>query len=137
MCAHQQLKNNAIKKRRKTMNSLKNKVNLIGNLGFTPEIKNLDGGKKLAKVTIATTENYRDAKGEKVSETQWHNLVAFGKTAELMERFTRVGSRIAIEGKLVNRNYLDKTGTKRYITEVQVNEILILCNWAGDEQSRN
>ena len=119
------------------MNSLKNKVNLIGNLGFTPEIKNLDGGKKLAKVTIATTENYRDTKGEKVSETQWHNLVAFGKTAEIMERFTRVGSRIAIEGKLVNRNYLDKTGTKRYITEVQVNEILILSNWAGDEPVRS
>ena len=63
------------------MNSLKNKVNLIGNLGFTPEIKSMQGGKKLAKVTLATNESYRNAKGERVDETQWHNLVAWGKTA--------------------------------------------------------
>ena len=116
------------------MNSLKNKVNLIGNLGFNPEIKMLDGGKKLAKVTIATNESYRNAKGERITDTQWHNLVAFGKTAEIMERFTKVGSKIALEGKLVSRSYTDKQGQKKYITEVQVNEILVLSNF-NDEES--
>lgn len=116
------------------MNSLKNKVNLIGNLGFNPEIKMLDSGKKHAKVTIATNESYRNAKGERITDTQWHNLVAFGKTAEIMERFTKVGSKIALEGKLVSRSYTDKSGQKKYITEVQVNEILVLSNF-NDEES--
>ncbi len=115
------------------MNSLKNKVNLIGNLGFTPEIKSFQGGKKLAKVTLATNENYRNGKGERVEETQWHNLVAWGKTAEILEQYTRVGSKVAVEGKLVNRSYIDKQGAKRIVTEIQVNEILILSNWAGDQ----
>lgn len=114
------------------MNSLKNKVNLIGNLGFTPEVKSIPGGKKLAKVTIATNETYRNTKGERVDETQWHNLVAWGKTAELFEQYTRVGSKVAIEGKLVNKSYLDKQGVKKMITEIHVNELLILSNWAGD-----
>ncbi|MBL7924654.1 MAG: single-stranded DNA-binding protein [Bacteroidia bacterium] len=115
------------------MNSLKNKVNLIGNLGFNPEVKMIDGGKKLAKVTIATNETYRNAKGERVTDTQWHNLVAFGKTAEVLERYTKVGSKIAVEGKLVSRSYTDKNGQKKYMTEVQVNEVLILSNWNDDQ----
>jgi len=115
------------------MNSLKNKVNLIGNLGFTPEIKSMQGGKKLAKVTLATNESYRNAKGERVDETQWHHLIAWGKTAEIFEQYTRVGSKVAIEGKLVNKSYLDKQGNKKSVTEIQVNEVLILSNWAGDQ----
>lgn len=115
------------------MKSLNNKVNLIGHLGFTPEIKTLNGGRKLAKVTIATNDTYKSDKGERVTETQWHQLVAWGKTAELMERYTRVGSKIALEGKLLNRSYVDKTGQKRTVTEVQVNELMILNNWAGGE----
>lgn len=114
------------------MNSLKNKVNLIGNLGFNPEVKMIADGKKLAKCTIATNETYRNAKGERVTDTQWHNLVAFGKSAEILERYTRVGSKIAVEGKLVSRSYMDKSGQKKYVTEVQVNEILILSNWNGE-----
>ncbi len=108
------------------MKTLRNKVNLIGNLGMNPEIKTLEGGQKLAKVSIATNESYKNSKGERVTETQWHNLVAFGKTAEILERYTKVGSKVVVEGKLVNRQYNDKTGQKRYITEVQLNELMLL-----------
>lgn len=108
------------------MNALRNKVQLIGNLGMDPEIKSLDGGKKLAKMSIATNETYKNNKGEKVTETQWHNLIAWGKTAEICEKFLKKGSEIAIEGKLVNRNYTDKEGIKRYVTEIEVHEILML-----------
>ena len=108
------------------MYALKNKVQLIGNLGNNPEIKTLDGGKKVARFSIATNESYRNAKGEKVTETQWHNLVAWGKVAEIAEKYLNKGSEVAIEGKLTNRNYNDKDGNKKYITEVQINEILML-----------
>jgi single-strand DNA-binding protein len=113
-------------KKQNTMNALRNKVQLIGNLGMDPEVKSLDGGKKLAKMSIATNENYKNAKGEKVTETQWHNLVAWGKTAEIIEKFLKKGSEVAIEGKLINRNYTDKEGIKRYVTEIEVSEVLML-----------
>jgi single-strand DNA-binding protein len=108
------------------MNSLKNKVTLIGNLGMDPELKELDSGRKLAKVSIATNESYKNNKGEKVTETQWHNLVAWGKTAEFMGKYLQKGSEVVIEGKLINRNYTDKDGAKKYITEIQVNDMLIV-----------
>lgn len=108
------------------MYALKNKVQLIGNLGSNPEIKTLDGGKKLAKFSIATDESYRNANGEKVKETQWHNLVAWGKVAEIVEKYLSKGSEVAIEGKLMNRSYNDRDGKKKYITEIQVNELLML-----------
>jgi single-strand DNA-binding protein len=108
------------------MNNLKNKVQLIGNLGMNPEIKNLDSGKKLAKFSIATNESYKNAKGDKIEDTQWHSLVAWGKTAEIIEKYVKKGNEIAIDGKLVNRNYDDKDGNKRYVTEVLVNEVLML-----------
>ena len=108
------------------MNTLRNKVQLIGNLGMSPEIKTLDGGRKLAKMSIATNESYKNVKGELVRETQWHNLIAWGKTAEIIEKYLKKGSEIAVEGKLINRNYTDKDGVKRYITEIQVNEVVLL-----------
>ena len=108
------------------MYALKNKVQLIGNLGNAPEIKNTESGKKLARFSIATNENYRNAKGEKVTETTWHNLVAWGKVADLAEKFLHKGTEVVIEGKLINRSYTDKDGTKKYISEVQVNELLLL-----------
>jgi single-strand DNA-binding protein len=108
------------------MNALRNKVQLIGNIGMTPEIKTLDGGKKLAKMSIATNESYKNAKGELVKETQWHNLIAWGKTADIIEKYLKKGSEVAIEGKLINRNYTDKEGVKKYITEIQINELLML-----------
>ena len=108
------------------MNNLKNKVQLIGNLGMNPEIKNLDSGKKIAKFSIATNESYKNSKGEKINDTQWHNIIAWGKTAEIVEKFLQKGNEVAIEGKLINRNYEDKDGNKRYVTEIQVNELLML-----------
>lgn len=108
------------------MYALKNKVQLIGHLGSAPEIKNLEGGRKVAKFSLATNESYLNQKGEKVEETQWHNLVAWGKVAELCEKYLSKGSEIGIEGKLMHRDYTDKDGNKRYITEVQVNEMLML-----------
>lgn len=108
------------------MYALKNKVQLIGHLGTNPEIKTLEGGRKLARFSLATNENYRNTKGERVTETQWHNIVAWGKVAEIAEKYLKKGSEIAIEGKLINRNYNDKDGNKKYFTEVQVNEVLMI-----------
>lgn len=110
------------------MNALKNKVQLIGFLGNAPEIKITDNGKKLARFSIATNETYQNAKGEKVTETTWHNLVAWGKLAEIAEKYLHKGSEVVIEGKLINRSYNDKEGIQKYITEVQVNELLMLGN---------
>jgi single-strand DNA-binding protein len=108
------------------MYALKNKVQLIGNLGNNPEIRTLESGKKMARFSMATSETYRSAKGEKITETQWHNVVAWGKVADIAEQFLVKGSEVAVEGKLINRNYTDKEGNKRYVTEVQVNEVLML-----------
>lgn len=108
------------------MYAFKNKVQLIGNLGNAPEVKTLDGGKKMARFSIATNETYRNAKGEKITETQWHNMIAWGKVAEIAEKYLTKGKEVVVEGKLVNRNYTDKEGNKKYITEVQVNELLLL-----------
>lgn len=110
------------------MYALKNKVQLIGHLGNVPEIKQVADNKKMARFSVATSESYKNGKGEKVTETQWHNLVAWGKVAELAEKYLQKGSEVAIEGKLVNKNYTDKEGIKRYSTEIQVNEVLLLGN---------
>ncbi len=99
---------------------------LIGHLGNDPEIVNLESGTKLAKFSIATNETYKNAKGEKVEDTQWHNVVAWGKTAEIVESYLTKGKEVAIEGKLTNRSYETKTGEKRYITEIRCNELLML-----------
>ena len=110
----------------KIMNALKNKVQLIGNLGNAPEVRNTESGKKLVRFSIATNESYRNAKGEKVTETQWHNLIAWGKVADIAEKYLAKGTEVAIEGKLMNGNYTDKDGNKKYFTEIQVHEILLL-----------
>jgi single-strand DNA-binding protein len=108
------------------MYALKNKVQLIGNLGAKPEVKKLESGKKVATFNLATSENYRNATGDKVTETQWHRLVAWGKVADIVEKYLDKGKEIAIEGKLINRSYTDKDGKKKYISEVQVSELLML-----------
>ena len=108
------------------MYALKNKVQLIGNLGNAPEVKTLESGKKMARFSVATSESYRNAKGEKVTDTQWHNLIAWGKVADIVEKFLTKGKEVAIEGKLINRSYNDKDGNKKYVTEIQVNELLML-----------
>ena len=108
------------------MSTLKNKVQLIGNVGNEPEITNLESGKKVAKFSIATNESYKDSKGEKVTNTQWHNIVAWGKIAEIVEKYVDKGKEVALEGKLMARSYETKEGEKRYVTEVVVDEILLL-----------
>lgn len=108
------------------MNAMRNKVQLIGHVGNDPAIKNLDGGKKVANLTIATNDTYKNEKGEKVEQTEWHKVVAWGKTAEIIEKYVTKGKEIAIEGKLTHRSYEDKNGEKRYITEVVANDILLL-----------
>ncbi len=108
------------------MSTLRNKVQLIGNLGNDPEIVNLDSGKKLAKFSIATNETFKNQKGEKITDTQWHHVVAWGKTAEIIENYVTKGKEVAIEGKLTSRSYEDKEGNKKYITEVVCNELLLL-----------
>lgn len=112
------------------MNAIRNKVQLIGNLGQAPDIKVIGDGKKVAHLNVATNENYKNAKGEKVTETQWHSVIAWGKLAEIAEKYLVKGTEVAIEGKLINRNYTDKQGIKRYVTEVQANELLILTKKA-------
>ena len=108
------------------MNAIKNKVQLIGNLGQDPEIVTLESGSKLAKFTIATNDYYKNANGEKVEDTQWHNIVAWGKTAEIVESYLTKGKQVAVEGKLIHRTYETKEGEKRYFTEIKCNELLML-----------
>lgn len=110
------------------MNALRNKVQLIGNLGNKPEIINLDSGKKLAKFSIATNETYKNAQGEKITETQWHNCVAWNNIAEIASKYLDKGKEVVLEGKLTNRSYETKEGEKRYITEIIVNELILLGN---------
>ncbi len=108
------------------MNALKNRVQLIGNLGNDPEIKDFGNDKKMARISIATNDSYKNSKGEQVKETQWHNVVAWGKLADIAEKFLQKGKEVAVEGKLVNKNYTDKDGVKKYVTEVVVSDILLL-----------
>jgi single-strand DNA-binding protein len=108
------------------MSNLKNSVRLMGNLGAAPEIKNIADNKKLAKFSLATNEVYKNEKGEKVTETYWHNVVVWGKLAGIAEKYLQKGSEVAIEGKLTNHSYTDKDGNKRYVTEILANEILMM-----------
>ncbi|MBN2610976.1 MAG: single-stranded DNA-binding protein [Bacteroidales bacterium] len=114
------------------MNNLRNRVQLIGNLGMNPEVKNLEGGKKVAKFSIATTETYKGSDGKKVSETQWHNIVAWGGLADIAEKYLQKGSEVAVEGKLTHRAYDDKDGNKKFFTEIVLNDILMLRGRNGN-----
>ena len=108
------------------MRTLNNKVQLIGNLGMDPSMKELNNGQTVTKFSLATSDTYKDKDGKKVTETQWHNLIVWGKAAQVAGNYLQKGSRIAVEGKLVNRSYEDKEGNKRYITEIVVNDFMML-----------
>jgi single-strand DNA-binding protein len=108
------------------MNTIRNSVRLIGNLGMNPDVKTFETGKKVARFSLATTEFSKDAKGNKQTETSWHNLVLWGNQAEVAEKYLQKGKEIAIEGKLTSRSYIAKTGEKKYVTEIVVNEIVML-----------
>jgi len=105
--------------------SLRNKVTLIGRTGKEVEIVNFENG-KIAKVSLATSDHYTNAQGEKVEDTQWHNLVAGGKLADIMEKYVEKGKEIAVEGKITYRSYDTQDGQKRYITEIRVEELVLL-----------
>ena len=105
---------------------MKNRVQLIGRVGQDPEVKNLEGGKKVATITIATNDVYYKDNGDKVEQTEWHRVTAWGKTAKNIEKYVTKGKEIAIEGKLTHRTYEDKNGEKRYVTDIVVNEVLLL-----------
>lgn len=107
------------------MNTLRNKVQLIGNLGNDPQIHVFENGNKKATVSLATNESYTNKAGEKVENTQWHNVIFFGKTADIVEQYLVKGSEIAVEGKLSTRSY-EKEGEKRYVTEIVGNDMLML-----------
>lgn len=110
------------------MSTIRNKVQLIGNVGNDPEMTVLESGKKVIRFSLATNENYKNSKGDKVQNTDWHNIVAWGKTAEIIETYASKGKQIAIDGKLTSRSYETKEGDKRYITEVVVSEVLLLSS---------
>lgn len=108
------------------MNTLKNKVQLLGNLGAIPEVRTTQNGTKMARLRIATNETYKNAQGEKITDTQWHTAIAWGKTAEIAEQFLSKGSEVMIEGRLQHREYADKNGEKRTATEVQIVNLLLM-----------
>ena len=108
------------------MNALKNRVQLIGHLGQDPQVKHLDNGSTLARFSLATTERYKNKQGERIEDTQWHNVVVWGNLAEVAERYLQKGKEVAVEGKLTHRSYEDKEGNKRYVTEVVASEFLML-----------
>lgn len=115
-----------MRKKLVAMYTIKNNVQLIGNLGSAPEVKTTENGKKWARFNVATDETYTTALGDKVKETQWHHLVAWGKTADFVEKYLNKGTGVIIMGKLVHRDYNDKEGKKRYVTEVEANEVLLM-----------
>ena len=108
------------------MSNLRNSVRLVGHLGNSPEIKVVGTNKKLCRLSVATNSSYKNDNGDKVEETQWHNLVLWDKNAVIAEKYLQKGSEVSIEGKLSSRSYTDKAGIKRYITEIIVNELLLL-----------
>ncbi len=109
------------------MNSLRNRVLLFGRLGAQPETRTLAQGLTVTRFSIATTESYRNEQGERINETQWHQLVAWGKTAIIASKYLEKGKEVAIEGKLVTRHYTDQQGHKHYITEVVVQDMVMLA----------
>ena len=114
------------------MSTLRNKVQLIGNIGNEPKIMNLESGKKVARFSMATNEYYRNAQGEKVQSTQWHYVVAWDKKADIIEQYAHKGKEVAIEGKLISRSYTNEVGVKCYVTEIVAYEILLLGAKSGE-----
>ena len=116
--------------------SVVNKAILLGNLGKDPEIRRLDEGRAVANFSIATSESYKNKAGEKVTNTEWHNIVLWSPLAEIAENYLKKGSQVYIEGKISNRSYEDKEGVKKYISEVVGRDITLLGR-APESQQQN
>jgi len=108
------------------MNSLKNRVTLIGNLGMDPETKTTETGKKVTHFTLATDDGYKNADGQKIKETTWHNIVAWNGLADIADKFLKKGNELAVEGRIVYRTYEDKKGVTKNITEIVLNDLVLL-----------
>ena len=118
------------------MSTIKNHVQLIGNVGQEPTITNLESGKKVARFSLATNENYKNNKGEKQTDTNWHTVVAWGKTADIIEKYAEKGKEIGVVGKLKTRTYTSEDGNQRYVTEVIADEILLMGNKNGNTSDK-
>jgi len=116
------------------MNSLKNRVTLIGNLGQDPETKTTESGKKVTNFTLATDDGYKNSDGQKVSETTWHNIVAWNGLADIAGKYLKKGRQVAVEGRIVYRTYEDKKGVTKYITEIVLNDLILLRS--GKDQGK-
>jgi single-strand DNA-binding protein len=125
--------NKLFNRKTKIMSENKNRVMLVGNLGADPEIKITPTGRKVAKFTVATNETYQNGAGEKVTETQWHHLVAWGKLAEKAEQELQKGAEVSLEGKIVYRQYIDKDGAKKTVTEITALELTCLSHRSKSE----
>lgn len=108
------------------MNALRNRVQLVGNLGQDPEIRTLDGGKKVAHFTMATNDNYKNSDGQKIEETTWHNIVAWNGLAETASKFLKKGQEVLVEGRIVYKTYEDKKGVTKNATDIVLNNLLLL-----------
>lgn len=108
------------------MKSLRNSVQLIGNLGMDPEVKQVANGGKLVRFSIATSDTYKNQQGEKVTDTQWHNLVIWGGLAEVAEKYLKKGNQVAVEGRLETNSYDDKSGNRKFFTQIRVNDLVML-----------
>lgn len=108
------------------MNALRNKIQLIGNLGQAPEVRTLEAGRKLAKFSIAVNDRYKSGTGEWIKETQWHSVIAWGKMADIVETYLDKGMEVVVEGKLICRDYTDKNGDVKHVAEIVANDILLL-----------
>ena len=116
------------------MNTLRNKVRLIGRLGAQPEVVNLDSGKMLARFSLATNEDYRTKEGERQEKTQWHSVTAWGNTAQRVAKLLTKGQEVLVEGKIVNNSYETKDGEKRYGTTIEMSEFLMLSPKQSDDK---
>ncbi len=108
------------------MNTLKNRVLLIGRLGQNPETKTIDNGKKVTRFTLATDDSYKNSEGQKIKEATWHNIVAWNGIADVADRFLKKGRQVAVEGRIVYRSYEDKKGLTKNITEIVLNDLMLL-----------
>ena len=116
------------------MKALINSVRLMGRLGMDPEMKLFDNNRKLARTSLATNEVHKTGSGEKITDTQWHNLVLWGNNAEIAEKYLKKGKEIAVEGRLTTRSFTDREGRKHFVTEIVVNELLMITKKEQEEK---
>lgn len=117
------------------MNALRNRVALIGNLGQDPEIKTTDSGKKVTHFTLATNDSFKNAEGQTIKETTWHNIVAWNGLAETAGKFLKKGKEVAVEGRIVYKTFEDKKGVTKNVTEIVLTDLLLLRN--GDKPGKD